>query len=348
MKHPEDMVCPAPHPLPPMVTMAHGGGGVLMQRLIQATFRRVLDPHAEGREHDAALVELAGGRIALTTDAFVVNPLFFPGGDIGALAVCGTVNDLAMSGARPLGLAAAFILEEGLPLATLERVVASMQAAAEQVPVAIITGDTKVVDRGKGDGLYITTTGIGLAPSGLAIEPQSVRPGDAILVSGDIGRHGIAIMAAREGLGLETAIESDMQPLWETVDALLRAGIEVHCMRDATRGGLGAALVEVLETAGLGAEIDEPSIPVRDAVRGVCELLGLEALHVANEGRFVVFLPEDQADAALRVLDSHAQDTHPARIGRVTDTAGRVHLVGAIGARRFLDRPTGEQLPRIC
>jgi len=343
-----DIRCPVPHPLPPVVTMAHGGGGTLMQRLIDIAFLGVFDPESAGRHHDGALIHVDGSRLAFTTDAFVVSPLFFPGGDIGSLAVCGTVNDLAMTGAKPLALSAAFILEEGLPMETLQRVVHSMQRVAESIPVRLVTGDTKVVDRGKGDGIYITTTGIGLAPDGPAIEPQAVRPGDAILVSGDIGRHGIAIMTAREGLGLETSIESDVQPLWATVEALLEAGIEIHCLRDATRGGLAAALVEIVETAGLGAEIEEAAVPVRDGVRGACELLGLEPMHVANEGRFVAFVPEDAAERALAVMSRHATDTRPARIGRVTEERGRVTLLGAIGARRIMDRPSGEQLPRIC
>ena len=343
-----DISCPVPHPLPEVVTMAHGGGGMLMQKLIDTAFRGVFDPEGRDRQHDSALLELNGHRLAFSTDSFVVSPLFFPGGDIGKLAVCGTVNDLAMSGAKPLALSAAFILEEGLPMETLERVVASMQETAERVPVPLVTGDTKVVDRGKGDGVYITTTGVGLAPEGTAIEPQSVRPGDAILLSGDIGRHGIAIMTAREALGLETRIESDAQPLWAAVEALLASGIEVHCLRDATRGGVAAALAEIVETAGLGAEIDEMAIPVRDGVRGACELLGLEPLHVANEGRFVAFVPEAHAERALAVMAKHAVDTRPVQIGRVTEERGRVILAGAIGARRIMDRPSGEQLPRIC
>ena len=348
MKRPDDITCPVPHPLPPVVTMAHGGGGLLMQRLIDTAFRSAFDPDQLDRHHDSALLELNGSRLAFTTDAFVVSPLFFPGGDIGKLAVCGTVNDLAMSGARPLALSAAFILEEGLPMETLERIVASMQETAASVPVRLVTGDTKVVDRGKGDGVYITTSGVGLAPEGPAIEPQSIRPGDAILVSGDIGRHGIAIMAAREGLGLETTITSDAQSLWATVAALLEADIEIHCLRDATRGGLAAALIEIVETAGLGAEINEAAVPVHDAVRGACELLGLEPLHVANEGRFVAFVAAADAERALEVMAAHATGSPPAWIGRVTDARGRVSLTGAIGARRILDRPSGEQLPRIC
>lgn len=348
MKRADDMTCPLPHPVPPVVTMAHGGGGLLMERLIDTFFRSVFDPEGKDRRHDSAVFALEGQRLAFTTDAFVVSPLFFPGGDIGSLAVCGTVNDLAMSGARPVALAAAFILEEGLPTETLARIVASMQETAASIPVPMVTGDTKVVDRGKGDGVYITTTGFGLVPTGPAIEPQSIRPGDAILVSGDIGRHGIAIMAARENLGLMTTIESDTQPLWAPIEALLAAGIEIHCLRDATRGGLAAAISETVATAGLGAELEEAALPVRDAVRGACELLGLEPIHVANEGRFVAFVPEAQVNEALQVISGHAAGTRPARIGRVTEEKGRVTMIGPIGARRILDRPSGEQLPRIC
>lgn len=344
----DNIVCPVPHAPPSVITIAHGGGGRLMQRLIDEVFRAAFHANAVDAQHDAAVLCQANGPLAFTTDAFVVSPLFFPGGNIGHLSVCGTVNDLAMAGARPLALSAAFILEEGLSFETLRKVVHAMQTEAARLPVRIVTGDTKVVERGKGDGIYITTTGIGLGPVDRTIDPSAVREGDAILVSGDVGRHGVAIMAAREGLGLETTIQSDTQSLWPAVEALLAANIDIHCMRDCTRGGLAAALLEVIETAGVGAEVVEQAIPVNEVVRGACELLGLEPMHVANEGRFVIFLAQDDAERALAILAQHAEDTAPARIGTVTHEHGQVTVVGALGARRILDRPSGEQLPRIC
>jgi hydrogenase expression/formation protein HypE len=278
-----------------------------------------------------------------------VRPLFFPGGDIGALAVNGTVNDLAMCGARPLYLSVGFILEEGLPIALLRRIVASMRAAADVAGVRLVTGDTKVVERGKGDGLYINTAGVGALRSAEALTPRLVRPGDAVLLSGDIGRHGIAVMAAREGFGFEGAIESDCAPLSATVMRLIDAGIPLHCLRDPTRGGLATTLIEIARTAGLEIRIDEASIVVSEPVRGACELLGLDPLYVANEGRFVAFVPEDAAPRALAVLRDAPGGADAAIIGRVTtNTSGGVLLDGLIGATRALDMLSGEQLPRIC
>jgi hydrogenase expression/formation protein HypE len=299
--------------------------------------------------HDGAVVDVAGARLAFTTDGYVVRPLRFPGGDIGTLAVNGTVNDLAMCGARPLVLSVSFILEEGLPLVTFKDILASMHRSAEAAGVRIVTGDTKVVDRGKGDGIFVTTAGVGLVEPGVAIGPGRVRPGDAILVSGDLGRHGIAIMAAREGLQFETPVESDCAPLHGLVEALLAAGLEIHCLRDCTRGGLAASLVEIAAGAALPLRVREAAIPVQEAVRGACEMLGLDPLYVANEGRFVCFLPEAQAVRALEVLRAQPLGAGAARIGEAAgEFPGVVTLISRIGAARILDLPSGEQLPRIC
>jgi len=290
-----------------------------------------------------------GARIAFTTDSYVVRPAFFPGGDIGALAVNGTVNDLAMCGARPRWLSAGLILEEGFPTDDLRRVVGSMGAAARAAGVELVTGDTKVVERGHGDGIFINTAGIGLVAPGVDIVPARIRPGDAVLLSGDLGRHGMAVMAAREGLDFTPPIESDCAALHRPVAALLDAGIEVHCLRDLTRGGLGAALIELAGSAGYGFEIAESAIAVGDAVRGACELLGFDPLHVANEGRFIVVLPDAGADAALDLLHADPLCRGAARIGTATaGPVGTVVLETVIGARRVLDLPSGEQLPRIC
>ncbi|HLA84057.1 MAG TPA: hydrogenase expression/formation protein HypE [Thermoguttaceae bacterium] len=342
--------CPVPRENHATVQMAHGGGGRVMRRLIEGFFLPAFgsDP-AVNPPHDAALVEVPGGRLAMTTDTFVVSPLFFPGGDIGKLAVVGTVNDLAMAGARPLALSAGFILEEGLPLATLERVVVSMRRAADEAGVRIVTGDTKVVDRGKGDGVFINTAGIGVVAPSVDISPRRVAPGDAVLVSGDLGRHGIAVMSVREGLEFETQLESDCASLAGLVAALLDAGVEVHCLRDLTRGGLAAALCEIADAAGVGITLDEASIPVSEPVAGACELLGLDPLYVANEGRLVAFVPATAAQAALDVLRAHPAAVGPAIVGTVTrEHAGTVQLHNPLGVDRIVDLLSGEQMPRIC
>ncbi|MBP7827816.1 MAG: hydrogenase expression/formation protein HypE [Verrucomicrobia bacterium] len=342
-------VCPLPIQHYPQVLLAHGGGGKLMHQLLDKVFGQAFrNPLLETR-HDAAQFSLPAGRVAMTTDSYVVRPLFFPGGDIGSLAVHGTVNDLAMSGARPLYLSSAFIIEEGLPMETLWRVVWAMHEAAQRCGVQIITGDTKVVDKGKGDGLFINTTGLGLIETPLVIAPQSVRPGDAVLVSGDVGRHGMAIMALREGLQFESTIESDSAPVHEVVLALLQANVTLHCLRDLTRGGLASALNEIAEVAGVRIEIEEKQIPVREDVHAACELLGLDPLHVANEGRFAVWVPEAEAARALEVMRAHPVSQNAARIGQATEAADPlVVLRSRIGANRILDMPSGEQLPRIC
>ena len=341
--------CPIPLADYPVVTLAHGGGGTLMHQLIARLFRTAFANALLNQEHDGAVFPSPARRMAFTTDSFVVHPLFFPGGDIGRLAVHGTVNDLAMCGARPLYLSCAFIIEEGLSMETLWQVVCSMRDAATEAGVRIVTGDTKVVDRGRGDGIYINTAGVGALEHGREIGPRQIQAGDAILLSGDVGRHGMAIMAVRENLAFESAITSDCAPLFEPVRRLLEGGIEVHALRDLTRGGLTAALVEFAETARLGLEFTESLVDVREDVRGACELLGLDPLQVANEGRFIAVVPEADAAHALALLRSCPVSARAQVVGRVTaDHPGQVLLQSRLGPTRILDLPSGEQLPRIC
>lgn len=341
--------CPIPISEYPSVLLAHGGGGKLMHQLIERMFVPTFGNPALNTRHDSAVIVLNGARLAFTTDSFVVRPLFFPGGDIGSLAVYGTVNDLAMCGARPLYLSAGFILEEGLPMETLWRVVRSMQEAAKNAGVEIVTGDTKVVDKGKGDGVFINTSGVGVIEHSRRIAPDSVRPGDVLLVNGDIGRHGIAIMAVREGLEFESAIESDSAPVASLVLELLSAGIEIHCLRDLTRGGLASALNEIAEAARVGIVIDESLIPVREDVQGACEILGFDPLYVANEGRFVAFIAPSHAERALDIMRSHPLGEGASIIGQVSeDSSSLVTMKSKIGASRIVDLLSGEQLPRIC
>jgi hydrogenase expression/formation protein HypE len=341
--------CPIPIGEYPHVLLAHGGGGRLTQQLIGKIFLPAFsNPHLAAA-HDGAVLEVAGGRLAFSTDSYVVRPLFFPGGDIGSLAVNGTVNDLAMCGARARWLSAGFILEEGLPMETLWRVAQSMRDAAAAAGVTLVTGDTKVVDKGKGDGLFINTAGIGVVRDGPTIGPGAVRPDDLVLLSGDVGRHGMAIMSVREGLSFESPIESDCAPLVQPVMDLLDAGVRVRCLRDLTRGGLASALNEVAVAAGVRIDIDESAVPVREEVRGACEMLGLDPLYVANEGRFVAFVDPHDSGVALRVLRAHLSGEGAVSIGRVeTGTPGLVTVKSRIGARRVLDLLSGEQLPRIC
>jgi hydrogenase expression/formation protein HypE len=341
--------CPLPIQQYPHVLMAHGGGGKLMHQLLEEIFGPAFSNPILDSRHDSAAFEVPPGKLAFTTDSYVVRPIFFPGGDIGSMAVYGTVNDLAMSGARPLYLSSAFIIEEGLPMETLWRVVCSMRDAAKRCGVQIITGDTKVVDKGKGDGLFINTAGIGVIETPLAITPRSVQPDDAVLVSGDLGLHGMAIMAVREGLQFESQIESDSAPVHEVVLALLKAGKEIHCLRDLTRGGLASALNEIAEAAGVRIAVEEKLIPVREDVHAACEMLGLDPLHVANEGRFVAFVPVRDAERALQIMRAYEVGAGSAIIGNVGERSSPlVTIKSAIGASRILDMPSGEQLPRIC
>lgn len=341
--------CPAPTSGTDRVLLAHGGGGRLMQALIHRVFYERFDNPYLRCEHDGAVLPRPAGRLAMTTDSYVVRPLFFPGGDIGRLAVYGTVNDLAMCGARPMHLSAGFILEEGLPMETLERVVASMAEAARTAAVTLVTGDTKVVDKGTGDGLYINTTGIGVVPDGVTVGPQSVRPGDRVVLSGDLGNHGVAVLSVRDGLAFQGDIESDAAPLHEVVADLLDHGIAPSCLRDLTRGGLASALNEIAARADLSVRLDEGAIPVRDSVRGACELLGLDPLYVANEGRFVAMVPPDRADATVEILRSHAVSAEARVVGEVTrQDLAPVVLRTTFGTTRILDLLSGEQMPRIC
>jgi hydrogenase expression/formation protein HypE len=346
--------CPRPHRAYPRVLLAHGGGGRLMQQLIEDVFLPAFGNPPLLARHDGAVLPLPpfgenASRLAFTTDSYVVRPLFFPGGDIGTLAVNGTVNDLAMCGARPLWLSAGFILEEGTAMDDLRRVAASMRRAADAAGVALVTGDTKVVDKGKGDGVFVNTAGIGLLETASVIGPGAVRPGDRLLLSGDIGRHGVAILAARESLGFESRIESDCAPVAAPVLDLLKEGIDVHCLRDLTRGGLGAAVVEVAETSSLRIGLEEGAILVRDDVAAACELLGLDPLYVANEGRFFAFVAPTDAEHALHVLRRHAVSAEARAIGTVVAGGdGLVTLKTRLGSTRVVDLPSGEQLPRIC
>ena len=348
--NPIALACPVPPARPAEVQLAHGGGGRLTQDLIDRVFTPAFWGAALARRHDGAVLAVPPGiRLAFSTDSHVVSPLFFPGGDIGRLAVHGTINDLAMCGARPRWLSVGFILEEGLPLATLDRIARSMGEAAGAADVEIVAGDTKVVERGKGDGLYVNTSGIGWVEHDRVIGPASVRSGDVVLLSGDIGRHGMAILAQREGLAFESTIESDCAPLWPAVQALLAAAIEVHCLRDLTRGGLATAVIEIAETAGLAVRLEEAAVRVTEPVRGACEILGLDPCYVANEGRFIAFVPAAQAVLALGILAESAPGGPPACIGQViAGPAGEVALRGLLGHERILDRLSGEQLPRIC
>lgn len=321
----------------------------MMHDLIEKVFLKHFSNPILGQRHDASVIDINGLRLAFTTDSYVVHPLFFPGGDIGKLAIYGTVNDLAMSGARPLYLSAGFILEEGLPTETLEKIVRSMKEAADEAGVMLVTGDTKVVDKGKGDGVFINTAGIGRLEHPQHISPQQVRPGDAIILSGDIGRHGMAIMAVREGLEFETTIESDCAPLADLVMKLLSEGVFIHCLRDLTRGGLASALNEIAGVAKASLMIEESLIPVREDVKGACEILGFDPLYVANEGRLVAFVPEKEADRALKILMSHPDGGGATIIGKVIDGKGSlVTMKSRIGVNRIVDLLSGEQLPRIC
>lgn len=320
-----------------------------MHQLIDQLFLTAFGTESR-QQHDAATLQLNGDRIAFTTDSYVVQPLIFPGGDIGSLAINGTVNDLAMAGAKPLYLSVGFILEEGLSMATLWQIVQSMQKAAQKAQVAIVTGDTKVVERGKGDGIFINTAGIGIVEHDRTIHPSAIQSGDVAIVSGDLGRHGIAIMATREGLEFETTIESDCAPLHEIVADLLAADLDLHCLRDLTRGGLASTLNELAIASQLGIHLDETQIPICEEVKGACELLGFDPLYVANEGRFVAILPEDEASKAIDILHRYVGLGDQAAIfGRVTaNNSSLVTMRNPIGTTRILDLLSGQQLPRIC
>jgi len=354
--------CPLPLQNYPTIVMGHGSGGKMMADLIRHLFAAAFDNDLLAQMGDATRIDNSlfvirerdqsktnGSSLAFTTDSFVVSPLFFPGGNIGELAVYGTVNDLAMRAARPLVLSAGFILEEGLPMATLAQIVNSMAEACKNAGVKIAAGDTKVVQKGHGDGVYINTSGIGVIPKDVDIAPQNARRGDAVIVSGTMGDHGMAIMSVREGLQFESEIRSDTAPLTGLVEAMLAATKDIHCLRDATRGGLAAVLNELAEASKVGIEFEEQKVPVRPAVNAAGEMLGLDPLYIANEGKLVAFVSESQAEKALLAMRNHALGKDAALIGRVTaEHPGRVIAKTAIGGSRVVDLPAGELLPRIC
>ena len=331
------------------ITLSHGSGGKATQTLIEAVFLEAFSNPLLAPLEDGAVLTAHGGRLAFTTDSYVVSPLFFPGGDIGDLAVNGTVNDLAVSGARPLWLSAGFILEEGFPVADLERIVGSMAAAAERAGVQVVTGDTKVVQRGKADGCYVNTAGVGVIERTVELGVATALPGDAVIVSGPIGEHGITVMLARGELDIESEVESDTAPLNGLVERLLDAVPGVRALRDATRGGVATICNEVARAAGVAVVVDEDSVPVRPDVRGACELLGIDPLYVACEGRLVAVVDGDQADAAVAALRSHPLGEGAAVIGRVRDDPpGLVLLKTSFGGTRIVDLLVGDPMPRIC
>lgn len=345
----EGWSCPQSAATDDAILLAHGGGGRLMHQLLERLVFPKFRSTALDARHDGAVLPVGPARLAFTTDSYVVSPYVFPGGDIGSLSVHGTINDLAMCGARPLALSAALLLEEGFPTAALDALLESMSAASRAAGVPIVTGDTKVLPRGRGDGVFVNTSGVGVVEHGNVIAPGSVRRGDAIVLSGDLGRHGIAVLSAREGLRFETDVQSDSAPLWEPVRSLLAAQVEVHCLRDLTRGGLASALVEIAESAALPVQIDEAAVPVLPDVRAACELLGLDPLHVANEGRFVAFVPGEQAEPAVAALLACPQSAGACVIGRVAGARpGMVVARTPLGTTRLVDMFSGEQLPRIC
>ncbi|MCP3903108.1 MAG: hydrogenase expression/formation protein HypE [Planctomycetes bacterium] len=352
--NPVGAACPLPLPHHERIVMGHGSGGRLTADLVDRLFKPLLANPVLMEGDDSAVIGTdqlgEAGELALSTDAHVVRPLFFPGGDIGRLSICGTVNDLAMVGARPMWIAAAFIIEEGFATADLDRIVRSAAAAAQEAGVTVVAGDTKVAERGAVDGLYVTTTGVGLVPAGRpSARAARVRGGDAVLVSGPIGDHGIAVLAARGDLALRTAIESDTAPLNGLVEKLYGSGVKVHALRDPTRGGVAASLNELAASSGVCVVVEEPRIPVRREVAAACEILGFDPLHIANEGRLVAFVPETDAETALAALRSEPYGAEACRIGRVeAGPAGRVLLETGIGGTRIVDMPSGELLPRIC
>jgi hydrogenase expression/formation protein HypE len=346
---PGAFACPAPLSQYEEILLAHGGGGKLTQDLVTELFLPELQNNILKPLHDGAQFSVHGSRFAFTTDSYVVSPIFFPGGDIGSLAVNGTVNDLAMCGAIPLYLSLAFILEEGFPVEELRRIVQSIGAAARKAGVLVVTGDTKVVDRGKGDRIFINTSGIGLVRPGIHISPRHARPGDAIIVSGRIGMHGIAIMSLREGLRFQSPVESDSAALHDLVDAILREDPKTHVLRDPTRGGIASALNEIARSANVGIALDEECMPVSEEVLGACEILGLDPLYLASEGRLLAFVAPSHAETVLHRMRVHPLGRDAAVIGRVVaDHPGMVVLKTNLGGERIVDMLTGEQLPRIC
>jgi hydrogenase expression/formation protein HypE len=348
---PTNWVCPLPLRETKRIVMGHGGGGILSEELIENLFLPAFGSSG-GVSRDSAVLNVLGGRIALTTDSYVVNPLFFPGGNIGDLAVNGTINDLACSGAQPLGLTAGFIIEEGLEMEVLGAVAQSMGAAADRAGVAIVSGDTKVVGKGSADGIFINTAGVGVVPDGLRIGPEQARPGDHIIVSGNIGEHGVAIMSVREGIDFGTTVTTDSAPLHRLVAAMIASVDDpnvIHALRDPTRGGLVAATVEIARTSGVGIELDEAKVPIPEAVASACGFLGLDPLQVANEGKLVAFVDPAHSDAVLFAMRARPEGAGAVIIGRaVAEHPGMVVARTPFGTTRVVERELGEQLPRIC
>jgi hydrogenase expression/formation protein HypE len=342
-------VCPAPLRDSPAIVMGHGGGGALSAELVEHLFLPAYGPAGDADLGDSAVLDIAGARLAFSTDSYVVRPMFFPGGSIGDLAVNGTVNDLAMSGARPVALSTAYILEEGTKLADLGRVAEALGAAAARAGVRLVTGDTKVVDSGHGDQVYLNTAGIGVVPDGVDIRPARAQPGDAVIISGDIGVHGIAVMSCREGLEFGTLVESDSAPLNGLVAAMLATGADVHVLRDPTRGGVAASLNEIARAASVGVELVERELPIPQDVADACGLLGLDPLYVANEGKLLAFVPAEAVDAVLAAMRAHEYGKGATVIGScVAEHPGMVVAKTGLGGTRVVDLPLGEQLPRIC
>ncbi len=345
----DSWVCPLPLRDAPNIVMGHGGGGALSAELVEHLFLPAFGDAADAAMGDSAVISVGGSRLAFSTDSYVVKPMFFPGGSIGDLAVNGTVNDLAMSGAQPLVLSTAFILEEGTPLAEIARVAQAMGAAATLAGVKLVTGDTKVVDVGHGDGVFVNTAGIGLVPEGVEISPARATPGDVVIVSGDVGVHGVAVMSCREGLEFGTTVESDSAALNGLVNAMLASGGDVHTLRDPTRGGVAATLNEIAKSAGVGVELVERDLPIPQPVRDACGLLGLDPLYVANEGKLIAFVPAADADRVLAAMHAHEHGKGAVAIGTcVAEHPGIVVTKTALGGTRVVDLPLGEQLPRIC
>lgn len=332
-----------------VVDMTHGSGGRAMAQLIEQLFVKHLDNDLLRQGNDQAAFDVPAGRMVMSTDGHVISPLFFPGGDIGSLSVHGTVNDVAMSGARPLYLSAGFILEEGFPLADLEKIVISMAQAANAAEVPVITGDTKVVERGKGDGIFITTTGVGVVPGGVDISGDKAQPGDAILLSGTLGDHGVAIMSSRENLEFETSIESDSAALHTLVADMVAVVPSIRCLRDPTRGGLATTMNELARQSGVGMKLQESSIPIKPEVKAACELLGLDTLYVANEGKLICICPQSDAQRLLKAMRAHDLGKEASIIGEVTEDENHmVQMETGFGGSRIVDWLVGEQLPRIC
>jgi hydrogenase expression/formation protein HypE len=343
------LACPAPHLAKDTIVLGHGSGGLLSAELMRSVFLPAFHNPILARLDDQAIVVVNGVQLAITTDSFVVKPLFFPGGDIGSLAVHGTVNDLAMGGAKPLFLSVAFIIEEGLSITVLRRVVESLRAAAQKAGVEIVTGDTKVVEKGTGDQLFINTTGVGLVPAGLELSANRARPGDKVLLSGSIGEHGIAILAQREGLDFECPVESDSAALHTLVAAMLQASQQIRCLRDPTRGGVSSTLNEIAEQSRVGIQLEENAIPIREEVRGACEMLGLDPLYVANEGKLIAIVAPEAAEVVLQAMRNDPLGKNAQLIGTVVEAPSPIVTIRTeLGTTRCVDMLAGDQLPRIC